>query len=285
MQSQTRTPSPALTMKKMTLSEAIERLRAAGVPDAEYDARAIFRHFGGFREYELVSRSISSDEPMLLEAVGRREEREPLQYIIGECDFYRERYFVSRDCLIPRSDTEILVDFAVKNLPSGARFIDLCTGSGCIALSVLNNTNDTTALAVDISPAALEIARKNANRLALDSRVEIREGDALGEAIGGEVDAVLSNPPYVTDGEYTALDREIYFEPRGAFVGGEDGGDFYRAITENYKNSLKVGGFIAYEIGAGQAALLGKIAEDNAMSCEIINDLGGRARVAVLKPL
>jgi release factor glutamine methyltransferase len=192
---------------------------------------------------------------------------------------------VSRDCLIPRSDTELLVDFAVKNLPSGARFIDLCTGSGCIALSVLNNTADTTALAVDISPAALEIARKNANRLGLDSRVEIREGDALGEAIGGEVDAVLSNPPYVTDGEYTALDREIYFEPRGAFVGGEDGGDFYRAITENYKNSLKVGGFIAYEIGAGQAALLGKIAEDNQMSCEIINDLGGRARVAVLKPL
>ncbi|MBE6532301.1 MAG: peptide chain release factor N(5)-glutamine methyltransferase [Ruminococcaceae bacterium] len=267
----------------MTLSEAIERLRMAGVPDAEHDARAIFRHFGGFRGYELVSRSVSSDEPQLTDAIRRREGREPLQYIIGECDFYRERYFVSRDCLIPRSDTEILVDFAVKNLPSGARFIDLCTGSGCVALSVLNNTADTTALAVDISVAALEIAEKNAKRLGLDSRVEIREGDALGEAIGGEVDAVLSNPPYVTDGEYTALEKEIYFEPKGAFVGGSDGGDFYRAITENYKNSLKKGGFIAYEIGAEQAELLSKIAEDNGMSCEIINDLGGRARLAVLK--
>ena len=192
---------------------------------------------------------------------------------------------MSRDCLIPRSDTEVLVDFAVKNLPDGARFIDLCTGSGCIALSVLNNTTDTTAVAVDISPAALEIARKNAKKLGLDSRVEIREGDALGVAIGGEIDAVLSNPPYVTDSEYTSLEREIYFEPRGAFVGGEDGGDFYRAITENYKSRLKKGGFIAYEIGAAQAELLGKIAKDNDMSCEIINDLGGRARVAVLKPL
>lgn len=269
----------------MTLSDAIERLRAAGVPDAEYDARAIFSYFGGFRDFELVSRGVSSDEPMLLDAISRREKREPLQYIIGECDFYRERYFVSPDCLIPRSDTEVLVDLAVKRLPRGARFIDLCTGSGCVALSVLNNTHDTTALAVDISPAALAIAKKNAHRLGLDSRVEIREGDALGEAIGDQLDAVLSNPPYVTDGEYLALDREIYFEPRGAFVGGEDGGDFYRAITENYKNSLKKGGFIAYEIGADQAALLEKIAADNAMSCEIINDLGGRARVALLKPL
>ena len=273
----------------MTLSEAIEILKSADVPDAEHDARAIFRHFGGFRDHELVMRSISSDEPQLITAVERRKGREPLQYIIGECDFYRERYFVSDDCLIPRSDTEILVDFAVKNLPSGARFLDLCTGSGCVALSVLNNTRDTSALAVDISPEALDVATKNAERLGLSGRVELRRGDALATAenlVGrGEIFALLSNPPYVTDAEYEGLEREIYFEPRAAFVGGSDGGDFYRAITKNYRDYISKDGFIAYEIGSEQAELLAKIAEDNEMSCEIIRDLGGRARVAVLKTI
>ena len=275
--------------KKMTLSEAIERLRGAGVPDAEHDARAIFRHFGGFADYELVLRSISSDEPRLTAAVERRALREPLQYIIGECDFYRERYTVSPACLIPRADTEILVDFAVKNMPSGARFLDLCTGSGCVALSVLNNTDKTSAVAVDISPEALEIATKNAERLGLAERVELRCGDALAAAdslVGtGEIFALLSNPPYVTDGEYEGLEREIYFEPKRAFVGGSDGGDFYREITKNYRDYIQKDGFIAYEIGSEQGELLAQIATDNGMSFEIIRDLGGRARVAVLKPV
>ncbi len=271
--------------KKMTLKEAIEILCSADVPEAVHDARAIFHHFGGFADYELVSRSVCSDEPGLIDAIERRKNREPLQYIIGECNFYRERYFVSRDCLIPRSDTEILVDFAVKNLPVGAHFLDLCTGSGCVALSVLNNTVNTTALAVDISSKVLEVARKNADRLALRSRIEIREGDALSAASEERVDAVLSNPPYVTDAEYESLEKEIYFEPKNAFVGGFDGGDFYRAITKNYRSKLKCGGFIAYEIGAAQADLLKDIAESNRMSCEIINDLSGRARVAVLRPI
>ena len=277
-----REPSRA---KKMTLSEAIERLRGAGVPDAEYDARAIFCHFGGFRDYELVLRSISSDDPKLTDAIERRASREPLQYILGRCDFYRESYFVSCDCLIPRQDTEVLVDFAVKNLPSGVRFLDLCTGSGCVALSTLNNTEKTSALAVDISDGAISVARKNAENLGLSCRVEFLVSDARASAIEGDFYAVLSNPPYVTSEEYESLDEEIYFEPKGAFVGGADGGDFYRDITSLYKDRIARGGFIAYEIGAMQGELLKKIAEANEMSCEIINDLSGRARVAVLRPI
>lgn len=269
--------------KQMTLKEAINLLSSAGVPDAAHDARAIFSHFGGFADYQLVSREISSDNPDLADALERRAKREPLQYIIGECDFYRERYFVSPGCLIPRSDTEVLVDFAVKNLPSGARFLDLCTGSGCVGLSVLNNTENTSATLVDISGAALDIARKNAERLGLASRANFLLADVLGEPICDEVYAVLSNPPYVTDSEYEALEKEIYFEPKSAFVGGADGGDFYRAITEKYRDRLAVGGFIAYEIGYAQAELLSEIAEANRMTCEIIHDLSGNARVAVLR--
>ena len=269
----------------MTLNNAISILRDAGVPDAEYDARAIFRHFGSFAEYELVSRSISTDSQEVLKAIERRAKREPLQYIIGECDFYRERYKVSDACLIPRHDTEILVDFAVKNLPQGARFLDLCTGSGCIALSVLNNTDGTHAVAVDISHLALDIAKENAKRLSLDSRIELKLHDALSDALDGEFDAVLANPPYVTDAEYENLEKEIYFEPKNAFVGGLDGAKFYITITPLYQKKIKKDGFIAYEIGAGQAELLREIAKQNEMSCEIINDLSGHARVAVLKPI
>lgn len=272
-----------LQTKKMTLKEAINILSSAGVPDAVHDARAIFSHFGGFADYQLVSREISSDDPDLIDALERRAKREPLQYIIGECDFYRERYFVSRDCLIPRSDTEVLVDFAVRNLPSGAGFLDLCTGSGCVGLSVLSNTENTSATLVDISDSALSIARKNAERLGLLSRAELLLADVLGEPLCDKVYAVLSNPPYVTDTEYEALDEEIYFEPKNAFVGGTDGGDFYRAITEKYRDRLAEGGFIAYEIGYAQADLLCEIAEANRMTCEIIHDLSGNARVAVLR--
>lgn len=271
------------TTNQMTLKEAINILSSAGVPDAVHDARAIFSHFGGFADYELVSREISSDNPDLIDALERRAKREPLQYIIGECDFYRERYFVSPGCLIPRSDTEVLVDFAVNNLPSGERFLDLCTGSGCVGLSVLNNTKNTSAILVDISDGALDIAKRNAERLGLAPRVDFLLADVLGEPLCDEVYAVLSNPPYVTDSEYESLDKEIYFEPKNAFVGGADGGDFYRAITEKYRDRLAVGGFIAYEIGYEQADLLREIAEANRMTCKIIHDLSGNARVAVLR--
>lgn len=264
----------------MKLREAERLLRDAGIEDARDEARMIFRELGGLSLPDLISLDAEAEVD---EAVMRRAKREPLAYITGRAYFYREEYGVDENCLIPRSDTEILVDFAVKNLPRGGHFIDICTGSGCIALSVLNNTDSTTATAVDISAGAVAMARKNAHALGLSDRIELLVRDALKAAVEGEYDAVLSNPPYVTDGEYLALEKEIYFEPRAAFVGGADGGDFYRRLTPLYKDLLKPGGFIAYEIGAAQAGLLGGIAEENGMSCEIIRDLGGRDRVAVLK--
>ena len=213
----------------------------------------------------------------------RRAKREPLQYILGEADFYRETYKVTPDTLIPREDTEILVDYAVKNLPTGARFIDLCTGSGCIALSVLNNTKSTSALAVDISAGALRVAKENARRLSLSDRIEFLLQDATKPLGVDEVFAVLSNPPYVSYEAYSELEKEIYYEPRQAFVGGEDGADFYRAITPIYKNVIPKNGFIAYEIGYDQGALIKDIAKKEGMSSEIIKDLSGNDRVAVLK--
>ena len=146
----------------MTLREAITRLSEAGVSSPEYDARLIYRELGGIHDILLFNRDAESDRPEVISAVERRATGEPLQYILGSVGFYREEYKVSPACLIPREDTEVLVDYAVKNLPEGGRFIDLCTGSGCIAISTLKNTRGTTAVAVDVSRPALRIAKENA---------------------------------------------------------------------------------------------------------------------------
>ena len=263
----------------MTLKEAIEILKAAGVQSADYDARELFR----FYRPGVVMLNTECDSPELLSAIKRRANREPLQYIIGEVGFYRESYKVTPDCLIPRPDTETLVDYAVKNIPEGEAFLDLCTGSGCVAISTLKNTKDTTAIAVDISGGALAVATENAFINGVADRIHFRLADLTREVIDEPVFAVLSNPPYVTDSAYESLEKEIYHEPKEAFVGGDDGGDFYRKLTPIYKEFIAEKGFIAYEIGYDQADLLCEIAESCDMTCEILKDLSGNDRVAVLR--
>ena len=269
---------------KMTINEAIDILTKAGIDTPGHDAEELFCHFGGYSKSTLyMMHGIESDDPRLIEAIERRAKREPLQYIIGKAHFYRECYKVTKDCLIPRFDTEILVDYAVKNLPDGSSFMDLCTGSGCIAISVLCNTKNTTAIAVDIDGGALALAEENAHENGVADRIHLRRADLMNEAVDEEVFAVLSNPPYVSEDAYKGLEGEIFHEPPHAFLGGEDGGDFYRALTPIYKEKINDDGFIAYEIGYDQAELIRRIAEENGMSCEIIKDLSGNDRVAVLK--
>ena len=267
----------------MKLSEAITLLQNAGIDDPVYDAKEIFRRVGGLSTADLISREASTDSDAAISAIGRRAKREPLQYIIGEVGFYRETYEVSDACLIPRSDTEILVDYAVKNIPRGARFIDLCTGSGCVAVSTLKNTDNTTAIALDLSEDALSVAKRNAAKNGVSDRIGFISADVLSYKPDGEFYAILSNPPYVTSAAYKSLEPEIYFEPKMAFVGGEDGLDFYRSITRAYKDRISEGGFIAYEIGFDQGEALKSIAASEGMSCVIIKDLSKNDRVAVLK--
>ena len=267
---------------KITLKEAEERLRAAGVPDPRDEARRIFSLIGGIEHYRLLSPLTASEDEKVIEAINKRCERIPLAYIIGEVDFFREKYKVTPDCLIPRPDTEILVERAIELLPEGALFLDLCTGSGCVALSVLNNTKNTRAIAVDISEGALATAKENAEALGLSERIEFIKRDVLKERIDKEVFAVLSNPPYVSESAYASLEEEIYREPRIAFLGGEDGADFYRTLTPLYREVAERGGFIAYEIGYDQGEALREIAKDNSLKAEIVPDLSGNDRVAVI---
>lgn len=267
----------------MKLSEAALLLRNAGIDNARGEARILFREIGKIKESELYGGDPDSSSEELISAVERRRSREPLQYILGKCDFYNETYLVTPDCLIPRQDTEILVDYAVKNLPDGAYFIDLCTGSGCIAISTLKNTNGTRATAVDISSAALDVAKKNAARCEVADRIEFSKSDVLSGKIKDGAFAILSNPPYVTTEAYKSLDPEIYREPKEAFLGGDDGLIFYRRITGLYKDAIPKEGFIAFEIGYDQGAAISEIAETNGMSAEILKDFSNNDRVAVLK--
>ena len=267
----------------MKLTEAISILTEAKIENPRHDARVIFKKLGGLRDYELLSTEASSDSPEVAGAVERRAKREPLQYIIGEVDFYRESYKVTPDCLIPRQETELLVDYAVKNIPTGKKFIDICTGSGCIAISTLSNTADTTAIALDLSEGTLRVASENAKQNGVFDRIEFVCRDALGEPVGESCLAVLSKPPYVTEEAYAALEPEIYAEPEMAFLAGEDGLIFYRAIVNLYKDKIEKDGFFAFEIGYDQGEALRKIASEHGMSAEIIKDYSGLDRLAILK--
>ncbi len=265
----------------MRLSSAVLRLTESGIDEARLEARILFSKIGKINECELLF-DPECDSAELAAAIERRCQRIPLAYILGEVDFYRESYRVSPDCLIPRSETELLVDYAVSHIPCGARFADICTGSGCIAISTLKNTKNTTALALDLSEAALIVARRNAERNSVSDRIEFIHGDAL-LGIEGEFFAILSNPPYVSEAAYADLEAEIYEEPKMAFVGGRDGGDFYRKMVPLYKENLQSGGFLAFEIGYDQGELLRELGTIYGMSAEIIKDYSGLDRIAILK--
>ena len=266
----------------MTLAEAILILRESGVSSPEYDARELFRVFADVGS-GLITQSTSSESEQLIKAIKRRADREPLQYIIGTVGFYREEYKVTPDCLIPRSDTEILVDYAVKNIPEGEFFADLCSGSGCIGISTLKNTTGTYCEAFDISDSALALTLENAQKNGVEDRLTAIKKDLLTEEPEREYFAMLSNPPYIPKEVYESLDMEIFSEPKIAFVGGEDGLLFYKRLIPMCKKRIKDGVFIALEIGYDQAESLKSLATKNGCTCEILKDYSGNDRVAILR--
>ena len=271
---------------EMQVRDVIRVCLGAGIENASYEVKCLYKRFGGISSSIIFGDEVSRS-PELYYAIKRRLGREPFSYIMGDVGFYNECYITTPAVLVPRQDTEILVDYAVKNLRHGARFLDICTGSGCVAISVLKNTERTTALAIDISRDAVEVAEKNRELNLGDSgaeRLTFDVADALTYECGEMFDAILSNPPYIAEEVYRGLEKEIFYEPKIAFVGGgADGGDFYRDLTAKYKNNLSKDGFIAYEIGYDQGDLLRDIANREGFSCEIIKDYSGNDRVAVLK--
>lgn len=273
----------------MTLRDVVVRLSAAGIESAEYDAMRLVERFGtnAGKSIPLTQIAAESDrdyaDESLAAAVARRANREPLQYILGEWDFWRQTYRVAPGCLIPRADTELLVEYAVKQLPKNGRFLDLCTGSGCIAISTLATRPDCRADAVDFYDVPLSLAAENAVRCGVDDRLCVRRGDVLsGEGAVGRYDMIISNPPYIVAEVVPTLAPELAHEPASALDGGDDGMMFYRAILQHYRTYLAPAGCFVLEIGYDQAEPIAALANMAGMTCSVRRDLGGCDRMAIL---
>ena len=213
-------------------------------------------------------------------ALTQLKNGEPLAYLIGEWYFYGLTFRLDRSCLIPRPDTEHIVERAINDIPKGGCFIDLCTGSGCIAISILKNRSDLTAYALDISGQALEMAKSNAELNGVADRITLMQADvfAADPSVMPLFDAVISNPPYIRSDVVSTLEV-AKSEPVTALDGGEDGLDFYRHILTHYADRLKVGGEFIFEIGYDQREDLLALAKENGLYGEVFKDYGGNDRV------
>lgn len=270
----------------MTFLELCGRLAGAGISDCKREAALLLEHFCG-RPLGALDQETDYENRALDEAVKKRCRHEPLQYLLGKWEFYRQTYFVSPDCLIPRSDTEVLVEEAIRVLPKNAVFADLCTGSGCIGISILCERPDTRCLALEKFPKTLALAQKNARLNGVSERFTpcladlLTEGD---EKLSREApfDAILSNPPYIERAIIPTLSPEVRAEPIAALDGGEDGLLFYRTILQ-FSKFLKPGGRMLLEIGYDQAEAVTSLAKEAGFSeIRVIKDLGGNDRVVSL---
>ncbi len=230
------------------LRELTETLQASGIENAAIEAKWILEDM--------------PDAQSAREIANRRAEHYPLQYLLGGWEFYGLYIHVGEGVLIPRADTETLVDAVLQHgrLPKKATLVDLCTGSGCIALALQSLLEEDTVYGIEKSETALAYARKNAAYHNLS--VDFRLADVLDPQIAAafiDVDVIVSNPPYLTGEDMQQLQKEVSYEPKMALEGGEDGLYFYREITALWKNSLKKGGMLAFEVGIHQAEAVKEI--------------------------
>jgi release factor glutamine methyltransferase len=211
--------------------------------------------------YLNFDRPVNSDELTAFRAlIERRARREPLAYILGRCEFWSLTFKVGPAVLIPRGDTETLVEAALQVLPQGGRLLDVGVGSGAIALAIAHERPDAAVEGIDLSPAALAIATENAQTLGVAARVTLRQGDLFALNDSRPYDVIVSNPPYIAVGEQATLMPEVRdFEPALALFAGADGLDCYRALIPAAKALLKSPGTLLVEVGAGQAAAVAEL--------------------------
>lgn len=274
----------------MTYKEAFdkgtEKLEGAGITEAGLDARLLLEYVCGTDHSALIvhpGRVLTQDEEKrYFTYIDRRAGREPVAYILGSWGFMGLEFGVTRDVLIPEQDSEFLVEEALRHCSDGMKILDLCTGSGCIALSILRYTNDTTALCTDISAAALAVATANAGDLGLLERCTFIETDLFPDTELGKADIVVSNPPYIASRVIESLAPEVKdHEPRLALDGSEDGLIFYRRIADNIGDYLYSSGYLILEIGYDQAEAVKEILEKTGRfhEIEVVKDFSGNDRV------
>lgn len=274
----------------MNIAEGLDlgakRLLAAGVVNERREAVSLMMHTLGkdrtflyaHREYVLSD----AEEKKFLGYLDRRANREPLQYITGVQEFYGLEFEVTPDVLIPRPETELLAEHGIfcMKIRGHGRFLEIGVGSGCISISMLKNVPDARAVAVDISPAAIAVAERNAIRHGVRDRIEFIHGDVY-DGVEGKFSIIVSNPPYIPDDELAGLMKEVRgFEPPPALAGGSDGLNILRRIIDEAPDYLDDTGTIALEVGAGQAESVCRLFDIRKFTMlQITEDLAGIGRM------
>ena len=265
------------------LKNCTEELQAVGVPDPESDARLLLEESAG-KDYSHLLIDMREQVPeIVLEKlsgfIAMRKKRIPLQQIIGYTEFMGLKFYVNSDVLCPRQDTEVLVEQVLKRITEGAKILDLCTGSGCIAISIAKLAG-ASVTATDISEKALAVAERNARENGVC--VHFYKGD-LYQALPSDekYDIIVSNPPYIRTDVIETLETEVKdYEPRIALDGTADGLSFYRRIIAGAGEHLKPNGLIFFEVGYDQGAEVSALLLDNGFSdISVIKDYGGNDRV------
>ncbi len=274
----------------MTYAEAYEKgkniLTEAGIAEAGLEARLLLEHVCGTGRNDLLVHGDRLVEDVQCNSYEQlltgRADRIPLQYLTGCQEFMGLNFAADRHVLIPRQDTEILVEEVLKNLHDGMEILDMCTGSGCILISLLRYSNDCAGLGVDISGGALRVAEKNAQNIlsGFSGKVRFLESD-LFENVEEMFDVIVSNPPYIPAGDMEGLMPEVRdYEPRIALDGGEDGLVFYRKILEESRSHLKKGGMLFFEIGYDQGRAVSKMMRETGfLDVQVRKDYAGLDRV------
>ena len=263
----------------------IKELEKAGIVEAKLDARLLLERICNTDHSALIAhpeRELTDKElEDFNKFIERRAKREPVAYILGQWEFMGLTFDVSGDVLIPEQDSEFLVEEALRHCEDGMKLLDLCTGSGCIGLSILNFTNDTSAVCTDISDKALSIARKNAEKLGLSDRATFEETDLFPKK-EEKVDLIVSNPPYIASSVIETLAPEVKdYEPRLALDGDADGLCFYRRIVDMAPSYLYSSGYLIMEIGYDQAEDVRRLLLENGKyhEIEVVKDFSGNDRV------
>lgn len=269
----------------MTLSgllrEGREALQAAGIPEWDLDAWYLLEYAAHCTRNEYFLRPekevLPQEKQLYRTLIRKRSAHIPLQYLTGSQEFMGLSFFVDENVLIPRQDTEILVEEALRALGSGMRVLDVCTGSGCILLSLLKLCAGLEGTGTDLSEKALQVAGENARRLGVEA--SFVQGD-LFEPVSGKYDCIVSNPPYIASREVDVLMEEVRdHEPRMALDGGEDGLYFYRKIVAQSPKYLKDRGRIFLEIGFDQGEAVAGLLAPAFDEVRIVQDLAGLDRV------
>jgi len=273
------------------LRQASRALDQAGVAEARREAGSLLSHVTGRDRTFLISHAEDQlnegESERFADAVARRAAGEPTQYITGTQDFFGRTFRVTPDVLIPRPETELLVEAALAVMPAKAAVCDVGTGSGCIALTLLCERNDARAVAVDVSEAALEVARQNARELSVEDRIVLQLSDCFAALTPGKdlFDLVVSNPPYVSANMLPGLQREVRdHEPQIALSPGTDGLSVIRRLLTEASVFIRGNGHLLMEIGFDQGEKVENLVDKTVWNLQkILPDLQGIPRIVVLQ--